>query len=146
MLSKAGHDNRKYPRAVFKRSIKYKTTSVEAFSGQLSHDISQGGIRINSNDFVPLNSSLTVQFQLEDLGRLFDLQGKVVWVRHLPYSDGYQVGVEFTGDASFQQWKIAQFVFNAKGNASDARLGSHSLPPMTGGVFKDVSENRPKYF
>ncbi len=107
-------DNRKFPRVVFDRALRFKGKSAGLAYGRVARDLSQGGIRFNSDEFFPLGGSLAVQVQLADGERLFDLEGKVGWVRKQPHAEGYHVGLEFVGGPSFEKWKIAQFVAQRK--------------------------------
>lgn len=107
-------DKRKYPRASFRKPVKYHSTTSGVFEGQLAQDLSEGGIRINTCEFLALGSVIYVQIQLAELDQVFDLDGKVVWVRELEHMDGYQLGIEFTGGRFFEKWKIAQYVYRTQ--------------------------------
>jgi hypothetical protein len=87
----------------------------EVNSVRLASDIGQGGMRMNSSDFIPLGSLVRVYFQFEDEGRLLDLEGKVVWGRYLPRFDGYQFGLEFSGGSLPEKQNIAQYVHKVRG-------------------------------
>lgn len=114
MEKKIGIDKRKYFRVDFKRPIKVHGKGVDLFQAHLAKDLSQGGIRVNSPEFIAVNSSVVVQIKLTDVGRVFDLEGKVAWVRQLPHTDGFQLGLEFTGGPSFAKWQIANFTNQKK--------------------------------
>ncbi len=109
-----GFDNRRFQRAPFKRPVKSKTSHVAIYAGNLAQDISQGGMRINSNEFVAVGSHVILQIQLESQTRVLDFNAKVVWVKELPYSDGFQLGLEFAEEAVFEKLKVAQFVVKRK--------------------------------
>ena len=115
MALKTGTDHRRFPRKPFNRAVKCKTSVVEVFAGYLAQDISSGGLRVRVNEFMPVGARLKVQVQLEDQGKVYVLDGKVVWVRQLACSDGCQIGLEFVEGEAFQKLKIAQFVHKSKG-------------------------------
>ncbi|MEI6438209.1 MAG: PilZ domain-containing protein [Candidatus Omnitrophota bacterium] len=114
MAAQSGFDNRKFQRAVFRHPVKYKTSSVEIYAGHLAQDISMGGMRINSNEFVPIGTRVILQVQLKVQEKLLDLEAKVVWVKQSPFSEGYQLGLEFVGGSAFERLKIAEVVVKPK--------------------------------
>ncbi len=91
-------DVRRFKRVFFKRPVKVKPQGQEVFEGNLAQDLSQGGVRVFASEFVPLNSLVTVQVQLKDASKVLELQGRVAWVRFNPFSEDYQIGLEFAGD------------------------------------------------
>jgi c-di-GMP-binding flagellar brake protein YcgR len=58
-------------------------------------DISQEGIRFLIDTFIPKFSLLKIKFNLDKLSFSFDALVRVVWIKSLPQSDKYEVGVEF---------------------------------------------------
>ena len=106
-------EQRRFPRAAFRRSVRFRPLDDALFSGQLAQDISQGGLRFTSSAFIPLGTQIKMQIKLEEEGRVLEVMGKVVWEKYLPHKDMFQLGLEFTGDASYVQWNIARYVFNA---------------------------------
>ncbi|MBF0620174.1 MAG: PilZ domain-containing protein, partial [Candidatus Omnitrophica bacterium] len=82
-----GVNHRKFSRVPFKRAVRYAALSAPVFGAQMAHDLSQGGIRINSETFFPVGSRVMVAIQLENEGRIIEVEGRVVWVRSLPYSE-----------------------------------------------------------
>ncbi len=66
----------------------------------MSGDLSESGIRIDTYDFVPLGTELTLQVRLA-IEKVVEYVGRVAWVRKFPFADRYQVGLEFSNDRSF---------------------------------------------
>ncbi|MBF0123041.1 MAG: PilZ domain-containing protein [Candidatus Omnitrophica bacterium] len=114
MLTKAGTEQRRFPRTPFQRPVRFKPKDGAIFLSHSAQDISQGGIRVNSDGFVPLGTILTLQIKLADEGILLDMRGKVVWVKYVPHLDMYQLGLEFFGDSSYGRWKIAHHIVKTK--------------------------------
>jgi c-di-GMP-binding flagellar brake protein YcgR len=106
-------EQRSFPRVAFRRPVRFKPEEEVLFSSYLAKDISQGGLRFNSGSFIPVGGHIKLQIKLGQEDRILDVLGKVVWARYIPSLDMYQLGAEFEGDASFVQWNIARFVFNA---------------------------------
>jgi uncharacterized protein (TIGR02266 family) len=107
---KPGIENRKYPRVAFRMPVKYRLNEVAPFCGELAQDLSEGGMRIRSNEFLPLGSRVSVRLQLDKDPRLVDVEGRVVWVKFIPYSEVYQLGIEFEDKMPAQRENIARFV------------------------------------
>jgi c-di-GMP-binding flagellar brake protein YcgR len=103
-------DNRRYRRVPFRRSIKFRAKGHEIFLSHLAQDISQGGIRCSSSEFMALHTEVVAHLQLREYEKIIELQGRVKWVRSGPNSDSYQLGIEFFGDNEYQRSIIAKFV------------------------------------
>lgn len=63
----------------------------------MSCDLSEGGVRLAMNDFVPLGAELILQIHLA-AEKVIDDVARVVWVRKIPSAERYEVGLEFSGD------------------------------------------------
>lgn len=87
-------DKRSFKRAKLSGPVRFEFKDPECFGGCLSCDISEGGIRVRFNEFVPLGTNLSMGVQL-DSGRVVECIGKVVWVSQIPFGDQYEIGLEF---------------------------------------------------
>jgi hypothetical protein len=63
----------------------------------LTQDISVMGIKIQSENFFPMNSTLRIQLSLKEPSRLINMVGKIRWIRKLKASDVYEMGIEIVG-------------------------------------------------
>jgi len=106
-------EQRRFPRVAFRRSVRFRPEEDVLYSSYLAKDISQSGLRFNSGNFIPVGGQVKLQIKLGQEDRVLDVLGKVVWVKYVPSFDMYQMGVVFEGDASYAQWNIARYVFNA---------------------------------
>lgn len=88
-------EKRRFPRRQFKEAVNYHLRETQDFGGCLAADLSTGGIRINFNEFVPLNTEIQVQIHPQGSSKVLDLIGKVVWVSEIPFSERYQIGLQF---------------------------------------------------
>ena len=88
-------DKRQYLRLSFNESVAYQTTGETPLSGGLSSDISQGGVRIRIQEFIPLRAVVHLKIHFTNPMRTVPVKGQVVWVRELPHSQVYDVGVRF---------------------------------------------------
>lgn len=96
-------DNKRVqPRISFREPVQYRLqrseasveNGIERTGAGLSCDLNENGIRIRSNDFVPLNTFLFIDFLLKS-HQPMQIQGRVVWIQKLPHSESYQMGVKF---------------------------------------------------
>ncbi len=90
-------NNRQHPRFPFRESVGYQM-GESPLTGSLSGDISEGGLRLSIQKFIPLNTIVRLQIHVSDPARVLRAQGRVVWVREVPQSDRYDVGIEFVVD------------------------------------------------
>lgn len=87
-------EKRLFRRVSCSQPVHFQFKDPSRFGGCLSRDLSEGGIQINLNDFVPLGTELILQIQLAP-EKAVECVGRVVWVRGLPLMDRYQAGLEF---------------------------------------------------
>ena len=110
-------DRRRFTRVFFREPVQYHFHESGRFGGCLAGDISEGGIRVNFNDFIPLGKEIRLEIFVT-MYRMIECIGRVVWVQKLPFSDRYQAGVEFIDSDSSADVKnsIRQLVSSANQN------------------------------
>ena len=79
--------------------VRFQLKDPSQFGGCLSCDLSEGGIRLRLNDFIPLNTELSLQIQLAD-EPIVGCVCRVAWVEKSRFGDHYQAGLEFIEDGS----------------------------------------------
>lgn len=96
-------DNRRqYQRFPFYESVGFQRRDDAPAEGSLSEDISLKGVKLNVNEFIPLNTILELQIHIPGQARMVFVNAKVVWVRESPKRvDGWQVGLEINDNGSF---------------------------------------------
>ncbi len=84
-------------------------------TGCLARDLSEGGVRVRLNDFIPLNTELVAEVRLRD-ENIVESSARVVWVEKSRFGDYYQAGLEFSGSdlAVMNQKKIEEFLVNVR--------------------------------
>ena len=108
-------EKRRYHRVVYREAVHYQILPgghldpaagrpIKPFGGCLSWDLSEGGIRFRSDEFIPLNIDLSLQFTLGPQTPL-GLEAKVVWVQKCPHSEYFFLGLEFKETAKNHQAK-----------------------------------------
>ena len=103
-------DKRKYHRVEYREPVRYHMREQSKFGGCLSNDISEGGIKLNFDDFVSIRSEVNIQVRLENTPQVVDLIGKVVWVQQVPFSERYRVGLEFSPPSPISKDHIKSYV------------------------------------
>jgi c-di-GMP-binding flagellar brake protein YcgR len=93
-------EKRRYSRIELRQPIQFQSTNCALEGGSLSCDLSEGGVRVDMYDFLPLGTELTMRICLA-VEKIVEYVGRVVWVRKYPFADRYRVGLEFSGDKTF---------------------------------------------
>jgi len=60
----------------------------------LTEDISIKGMKIQSENFFPMNSTLKIQLSLTEPARSINVVGKIRWIRKLKAGEVYEMGIE----------------------------------------------------
>ncbi len=106
-------DNRRsVPRVSFREPVSFRFSEEEEAGGCLSQDLSEKGLKINLNHFVRPQTSLSLNFRLREASDLMTMNGRVAWAHRIPFSDRYQVGIEFRNTNDHSQQNIRQFVLS----------------------------------
>lgn len=104
-------DKRKFPRAVFRESIEYRHSENPSLNGSVGYDLSEGGVRFRTEEFLAHESEVVIRLQLK-AEREATLLARVVWAQKVPYGDSYHVGCEFldSRDNVFPRFVIKNFL------------------------------------
>jgi len=89
------NEKRKFVRILESAEISYRLISKVKLKGTLSKDISKGGLRFTVRDFVPKDSIMKIKINLRKIPLSFETTGKVKWIRRMPSSERFEIGVEF---------------------------------------------------
>jgi len=88
-------ERRKYVRIPEKFGISYNVVPAKTLGQQTTSDISRGGIKFLVNKFIPKDSRLKVKIALDETNITIEALVELVWIRELPYSGSYEIGVRF---------------------------------------------------
>jgi len=105
-------EKRKFVRVPFNEAIRVKREDGEQIVDTLAYDVSHGGIKLNTFEFIPVNSPVTVEVKLQNQSKLVSLSGKVVWIKELPASERFQIGIQFDGPDVFSKSELGKFIFS----------------------------------
>jgi c-di-GMP-binding flagellar brake protein YcgR len=78
------------------------------FGHTLSRDISEGGIRLLLNEFLPPKTEVLLEMIV--LGKIVDPLARVVWSQRIPHSDDYQIGLEFSEIDEIEREKLREYI------------------------------------
>ena len=89
-------DNRRqFVRIPFYEAVGYQRLEQSSLEGSLAGDISQGGLKLSVNEFIPLETVLELQIRLPGQIQVIPARAKVVWIKELPYrDDSWEIGVQ----------------------------------------------------
>lgn len=87
-------EQRRYARVSFREAVEFQIVGAGKALGCLAKDLSEGGLRIQISDFIPLNTEVLLNFAI-NTGDAIREMGRVVWTQKLPFGSDYQVGIEF---------------------------------------------------
>ncbi|MBM3252356.1 MAG: PilZ domain-containing protein [Candidatus Omnitrophica bacterium] len=97
-------------------SVRYQLKSSQAFGATSSCDISEGGLRLNFERFVPNNTEFLLQMNLPAMPKIVNALGKVVWANRIPHSDRYQLGLKFIEIEDREKTGVSDYLKNAPEN------------------------------
>jgi c-di-GMP-binding flagellar brake protein YcgR len=89
-------EKRIFPRVNVKAPIRYKRNPRGKFFAAISQNISEGGLGIISNQFIPAWEKLWIEFTPFSGPETVRALAQVVWAQQIRYSDRYQIGIKFT--------------------------------------------------
>jgi len=88
-------ERRRYTRIPESLQISYEVIPIKTINDHIIKDISQGGIRFVTNVFVPKDSKLKIRITFPRTLFSFEALAKCMWIREIPYSGEFEIGVEF---------------------------------------------------
>lgn len=88
-------ERRRHKRVRLNDPIQYQFKETSRFGGCIVRDLSEGGMRVNFEDFLPLHAEMVLQVKLQNIPKVVDLTGQVVWSQRIPFSERYQIGLQF---------------------------------------------------
>ncbi len=95
------NDKRQHQRFPFSESVGYQKSEEMPLVGSLSEDISRMGLKLNVNEFIPVNTTLELQVHLPGQVQMAFMTAKVVWIReHAQRLEAWQVGLQLIDDGT----------------------------------------------
>jgi c-di-GMP-binding flagellar brake protein YcgR len=88
-------NRRKNVRREYREPVQYHIVHSDEMGGCVGHDISQGGIQIELNQFLPIDTEIKLDFSLEHIAPFVSQLARVVWAAGVPHCDRYKIGCKF---------------------------------------------------
>jgi len=88
-------ERRQYTRVPESLQIAYEVLPAEAIKEYLTKDISQGGIRFCTHEFIPKDTHLKIRITFPRTLFSFEALVKCMWVSEVHCGEEFEVGVEF---------------------------------------------------
>ncbi|MGA1795599.1 MAG: PilZ domain-containing protein [bacterium] len=89
------NDKRQYLRIPESSELSYRLIPQTKTIGSISKDISTGGVRFSTREFIPIGSTLRIRLSIKTIPYIFDASLRVKWAKKMPGSDRYEIGAEF---------------------------------------------------
>ena len=109
-------NKRKEPRTLVSFPVACGLLPQRNYFYTVCKDLSSGGIRLISDDFMPRGNFLRINLNLID--RVIDLRAKVVWCNKQRYADRYYVGLEFTEVNKTNKTYLKGFLTSSQSNTN----------------------------
>jgi c-di-GMP-binding flagellar brake protein YcgR len=88
-------EQRRYVRIPVSLQIAYELLPADSIKQNLTKNISQGGIRFFTHEFIPKGARLRIRISFPKTLFSFEALVKCVWITEMPYGEEFEVGVEF---------------------------------------------------
>jgi Tfp pilus assembly protein PilZ len=90
-------EKRSSPRINARVPVQFKDIQrpIETYTGSITKDISSGGLRFSSNEFLSIFTRLLLEVSVPSFSRPVKAISKVAWIQKVPRSNQYNVGLQF---------------------------------------------------
>lgn len=103
-------NRRKYPRINFHTSVVYQEKGDNKINYSLTKDLSEGGMGLILDRFIPKDSEIILEFNLGVKSTPIRTKAKIVWIQKFPYSERYRAGLEFKNMEPLQRTNVRRFI------------------------------------
>lgn len=108
-------EKRRFQRIDSSLPLRYKNIKTATVPmGSLTKDISEGGIRFKTNEFISLACRLVVEITLPTVQRPIKAISKVAWIRKLSSGEQYELGNQFLEISKEDKGFITDYVSRLK--------------------------------
>jgi c-di-GMP-binding flagellar brake protein YcgR len=106
------NERRKYPRVDLHVPVQYKNIKSlsEPFTGALTKDMGEGGIRFIGNEFLSLANRLVLTISLPAPAHPVKIITKVAWIRKVPMGEQYEIGNQFLSMSEEDKKELKNFL------------------------------------
>jgi len=107
-------DKRKEPRTAISFPVACDFLPQRNYFYTVCKDLSNGGIKLITNNFIPRGNLLKINLNLID--KVIDLKAKVMWCNKQRYADRYYTGLEFTDINETNRTYLRGFLASTQNN------------------------------
>jgi len=109
-------EKRRFQRIDSNLPLRYKNIKTSTVPmGSLTRDISEGGIRFKTNEFISLACRLVIEVSLPTMQRPIKAISKVAWIRKLSSGEQYELGNQFLEISKEDKGLITDYVNRLNG-------------------------------
>ncbi|MBN1405996.1 MAG: PilZ domain-containing protein [Candidatus Omnitrophica bacterium] len=83
---------------------------LETYSGTLTKDISEGGTRFTSSEFLSIFTRLLLEVSVPSFSRPIKAISKVAWIQKQPRGNQYDVGLQFLDMTEEDRKQLGSFI------------------------------------
>lgn len=112
MLRVFWENRREFPRINFDASCSYQHPGQSQLDYTITKDLSEGGMGLILDKFIPTGSELVVEFSLRKYAEPIKTKAKLSWITKLPYAQRYRAGLEFKELSQFYKINLLRFLKN----------------------------------
>jgi c-di-GMP-binding flagellar brake protein YcgR len=110
MLREFWEERRKFPRVSFNTSVAYQNKGDNAVTYALTKDLSQTGMCLTLDKFIPKDAELILDFALDNYLGQIRTKARVAWIQRLPYAQQYRAGLEFRETEPLYSLNLKRFL------------------------------------
>lgn len=104
-------ERRRFPRLNYFESVRFRDVfNPHSFCGSLARDLSVGGVRVTTEEFLPKDHRVVLLLQLPGVQETIRAISRVAWVRKEQASERFECGLEFIGISPRDQGLLAAHV------------------------------------
>jgi len=105
-------ERRSFPRVNARLPLQFKDIQrpIETYSGTLTRDVSEGGARILSSEFLSIFTRLLVEVSVPQFSRPIKAISKVAWIQKIARSNQYSVGIQFMDMTEEDKRHLSSFI------------------------------------
>ncbi len=106
-------ERRRWTRLRSHLPVRFQDLRTQRFVETLSKDLSAGGVRCLTHEFLPASRELIVEISLYRATPPVKARARVAWIQQVPHADQYCVGLEFLQIPKALQDEIQTYIESA---------------------------------
>lgn len=112
MIREIWQERRRFVRIDFNTSVSYQYEGRAQFDYALTKDLSEGGICLILDRFIPKDRVLMIEFSLKENILPIKTKARLAWIAQLAYVQRYRAGLEFQELSQVHKINLTRFLKN----------------------------------